>query len=164
GEAVARHLLAKGHRSFGLVWADDTRALARRQGFLAVLEAQGDPSVEVVTVAAPSTLTLGRQGLAELLDRGARPTALFCSSDVLAQGALEEARSRGLAVPGDLAIIGFGDLDFARHTVPALSTVRVDRAAIGRQAADLILARIDGREPPARVVDVGFEIVDRGTT
>ncbi|MCC6192948.1 MAG: LacI family DNA-binding transcriptional regulator, partial [Burkholderiales bacterium] len=42
GEAVARHLLAKGHRSFGLVWADDTRALARRQGFLAVLEAQGD--------------------------------------------------------------------------------------------------------------------------
>ena len=163
GEAVARHLLAKGHRSFGMVWADDSRALARRGGFLAELETHGCTEVELVTVPAPSTLTLGRQGLAQLLDRGARPTAIFCSSDLLAHGALEEARSRGLAVPSELAIIGFGDLEFARHTFPALSTVRVDRAAIGRHAAELILARIEG-DTSTKVIDVGFEIVDRATT
>jgi LacI family gluconate utilization system Gnt-I transcriptional repressor len=164
GEAVARHLLAKGHRKFGMVWADDARALARRQGFLAVLEASGCAEVEAITVPAPSTLALGRQGLARLFDRGARPTAVFCSSDLLAHGALEEGRARGLATPRDLAIMGFGDLDFAEHTVPPLSTVRVDRAAIGRHAAELILGRIEGREPASRVVDVGFEIVDRETT
>src|SRR5262245_14007425 len=74
GETVAHHLLAKGHRRFGMIWADDARALARRQGFLAHLESQGCADVEVVTVAAPSTLTLGRQGLARLLERGSRPT------------------------------------------------------------------------------------------
>jgi LacI family transcriptional regulator, gluconate utilization system Gnt-I transcriptional repressor len=164
GEAVARHLLAKGHRRIGMVWADDERALARRRGFLAEMKRHGVTDVPVVTVPAPSTLTLGRQGLAQLLDTCAAPTAAFCSSDLLAHGALEEARARGLAVPGQLALIGFGDLEFTRHTFPALSTVRVDRAAIGRIAADLILARIGGHTPPASVVDVGFEIVDRGTT
>jgi LacI family transcriptional regulator, gluconate utilization system Gnt-I transcriptional repressor len=164
GEAVARHLLAKGHRRVGMVWADDERALARRHGFLAEMKRNGSTDVAIVTVPAPSTLTLGRQGLAQLLDAGKAPTAAFCSSDLLAHGALEEARARGLAVPRDLALIGFGDLEFTQHTFPALSTVRVDRAAIGRIAADLILARIGGQRPPANVVDVGFEIVDRGTT
>jgi LacI family gluconate utilization system Gnt-I transcriptional repressor len=164
GAAVARHLLAKGHRAIGLVWADDTRALARRRGFLAEHGAQGVDHVEVATVPAPSTLTLGRQGLARLLDGGARPTAVFCGSDLLAHGVLEEARSRGLLVPDDIALIGFGDLEFARNTYPALSTVRVERGAIGWRAAEMILARIEGHGEGERIVDIGFEIVDRGTT
>jgi len=164
GEAVARHLVAKGHRTFGMLWADDSRALARQRGFLYELRVQGVDDAQVVTVPAPSTLSLGRRGLAQLLERGARPTAVFCSSDLLAHGALEEARSRGLSVPRDLAVVGFGDLEFTSHTTPALSTVRVDRAAIGRQAAELILARIQGAAQAGTVVDVGFEIIDRGTT
>jgi len=66
-------------------------------------------------------------------------------------------------VPGDLAIVGFGDLDFAAYTVPPLSTVRIDRAAIGRQAAEALLGRIEGR-PVERIVDIGFQIMERGTT
>jgi LacI family gluconate utilization system Gnt-I transcriptional repressor len=164
GVAVARHLLARGHREFGMIWADDARALARQRGFLGELAAQGCAGAQVVTVPAPSTLALGRQGLAELYQRGGRPTAVFCSSDLLAHGALEEARSRGLSVPADLALVGFGDLEFAQHTYPALSTVRIDRAAIGQRAAELILARIEGDASPEKVVDVGFTIVDRETT
>jgi len=63
-----------------------------------------------------------------------------------------------------VALMGFGDLEFAQHTYPALSTVRIDRAAIGRRAAELILARINGQTPSEKVVDVGFTIVDRQTT
>ena len=164
GEAVARHLLAKGHLRLGLVTADDERALARRRGFLDEIERVTAASVQTITVAAPSTLTQGRQGLAQLLDRGAGLDAVFCGSDLLAHGALEEARARGLDVPGALAIIGFGGLEFTEHTFPALSSVTIDRAGIGRLAAEEILARIDGHGSPGRVVDVGFTIVDRGTT
>ncbi len=121
-----------------------------------------EPRIE--TVPAPSTLGLGRQGLARLLDAGQPPTAVFCSSDLLAHGALEEARSRGLAMPEQLALMGFGDLEFAQHTFPALSSVRVDRAAIGRRAAEMILARMSHEALPANVVDVGFTIIDRATT
>jgi LacI family transcriptional regulator, gluconate utilization system Gnt-I transcriptional repressor len=164
GAAVARHLLAKGHRRFGMIWADDERALARRRGVLDELAARGVAEPRIETVPAPSTLGLGRQGLARLLDAGQPPTAVFCSSDLLAHGALEEARSRGLAMPAQLALMGFGDLDFAQHTFPALSSVRVDRAAIGRRAAEMILARMSHEALPANVVDVGFTIVDRATT
>ena len=163
GQAVARHLLARGHRAFGLVWADDARALARQRGFMREVSGAPGVRVDVATVPAPSTLTLGRQGLATLLARGT-PTAVFCSSDLLAHGALEEARARGVAVPSGLALMGFGDLEFAEHTYPALSTVHVDRASIGRRAAELVLARIDGIAQGPSVIDVGFVIVDRGTT
>jgi len=89
---------------------------------------------------------------------------VFCSSDLLAHGALEEARARRLVVPQDVAIMGFGGLDFTRHTSPPLSTVTIDRAAIGRRAAEVILARIEGAAVGGTIVDVGFEITDRETT
>jgi len=164
GEAVARHLLARGHRRIGMIWTDDARAMARHRGFVSEMARNAITDVETISVPAPSTLTLGRQSLARLLDGGRRPTAVFCGSDLLAHGALEEARSRGLALPGELALIGFGGLEFTQHTFPALSTVSVDRAAIGRIAAELILARIDGVSPSSSTIDVGFEIVDRATT
>ena len=164
GESVARHLLAKGYRRPALLWADDARAMVRRRGFLAELQRQGMQDAPTVFVPAPSTLSLGRSGMATLLDRTPRPDAVFCGSDLLAHGALEEARSRGLELPDDVAIVGFGGLEFTQHTYPALSTVSIDRPAIGRRAAEMILARVEGREVPERVVDVAFQIVDRQTT
>ena len=169
GQEVARHLHGKGYRRIGMVWADDERARVRRQGFIAELQRLGIDDVETVTVAAPSTLALGRGGLAELLRRRIRRKpvdAVFCGSDLLAHGALEEARGQSVDVPSQLAIIGFGGLEFTEHTTPALSTVLVDRPAIGRIAAEIILARIEGGEgePANRVIDVGFRIADRGTT
>jgi LacI family gluconate utilization system Gnt-I transcriptional repressor len=165
GAAVAAHLVDRGHRRLGIVWADDTRALDRQRGFLAELARLACAQTRVVTVPAPSRFSLGRHGLAQLLDHSHdAPTAVFCSSDVLAHGVLEEARARGISIPREMAVVGFGDLDFAAHTHPALSTVRVDRANIGLRAAELILARIAGDHVIESVVDVGFEIVDRGTT
>jgi LacI family gluconate utilization system Gnt-I transcriptional repressor len=119
--------------------------------------------VQTVHVPAPSNFRLGREGLARLLERGSLPRAVFCSSDTLAHGVLIEAQSRGLSVPGDLAIVGFADLDFAAHTHPPLSTVRIDRPAIGRRAAEALLGRIEGR-PVERIVDIGFHVMERGTT
>jgi LacI family gluconate utilization system Gnt-I transcriptional repressor len=164
GEAVAEYLVAKGFRRLGIVSADDERAAARRQGFLSVLAREGIKTVETASVPAPSTLGLGRTGLGKLLDAGFAPDAVFCSSDVLAHGVLEEARLRRLNVPGQLAVIGFGGLEFSPHTVPALSSVAVDREAIGRRAAQMILDRIENSAAAGGVVDVGFRILERETT
>ena len=115
-------------------------------------------------VPAPSSLPLGRQACAELLDRDPAIEAIYCSSDGLAQGVLAEAQARGLRVPEDLAVCGFGDADFAAHTEPSLTTVHIDGAAIGRQAARLIVARCRGETVDERVHDVGFRIVERSST
>jgi len=74
---------------------------------------------------------------------------------------LIEAQARGIEVPGDLKVFGFGDLDFAADLYPALSTVRVDGTAIGRTAAQFVIDRVEGRPIDHPIVDLGFTVVSR---
>ncbi|HQY48456.1 MAG TPA: substrate-binding domain-containing protein, partial [Usitatibacteraceae bacterium] len=136
----------------------------RRHGFAEALAEAGIEAVSTRLEPAPGMFQHGREGLAELLRQGARVSAVACSSDPLAQGVIAEARDRGLRIPEDLAVIGFGDFDFAAHTSPALTTIAIDKATIGRLAAEALIARIEGREVPERIVDVGFRLVERAST
>jgi LacI family gluconate utilization system Gnt-I transcriptional repressor len=120
--------------------------------------------VQVVAVPAPTTLKSGRQALRQLLHDLPAVDAVFCSSDLLALGVLTEARAQGRAVPDQLAVMGFGDLDFAADLEPALSTVQIDGAAMGRQAARFLIDRAEGRAVAQSVVDIGFSIIERDST
>ena len=75
-----------------------------------------------------------------------------------------EAAERGLKVPEQLAVMGFGDMDFSRCTSPAISTVRIGKHEIGELAAKALLAKIEGQALPERIFDVGFELIERGST
>ncbi len=163
GAAVAEYLLRKGHRRFGLVWADDERALKRRDAVLSALNKAGIGEVPIHAGPAPGTLRLGREGLAQLLERGTPLDAVICSSDAVAQGALIEAQVRGLAVPSDCAVMGFGDLEFAAYTKPSLTTIQVDRYAIGRLAAEALIDKLAGRTAREAIVDVGFRLIERAS-
>ena len=110
-------------------------------------------------------VTHDRDGLAELMRRSKKKIdAVFCSSDLLALGVLTEARALGLQVPRQLAVVGFGDLDFAADLEPALTTVHIKGAAIGQQAAQFIVERAEGRPVAERVIDIGFSIIERQST
>lgn len=161
GRSVVQFLQAKGRRRLAVVAGDDERSERRHRAFQEEAQRLGLPAVDVVTVPAPTTLKSGRAALVELLGKAQRADTVFCSSDLLALGVMTEAHARGLSIPADLAIMGFGDLEFAADLHPALSTVRIDGNAIGVQAARFILDRADGRGTTQRVVDVGFSIVDR---
>ena len=164
GEAIARYLYGKGYRRFGLVWADDERALLRRDGLESVLNALGLTGIPACMVPIPTTFELGRQGLRTLLESNHSLDVIVCSSDALAQGVLTEAIVRGIAVPQQLAIMGFGDLNFSAHTSPSISSIHIDKRAIGIQAANALLARIEGRPLEERIIDVGFKLIERETT
>jgi len=174
GEAVADYLVAKGYRYPAIVTADDYRASLRRKGLELRLKALGIKRLPACVVSAPSNLANGRAGLADVLARHPKTDVVFCSSDVLAHGVMTEAQARGLAMPQDISVLGFGDLPFAAHTHPALSTVRIDGTAIGQQAACFIIDRVDGRvndrsasgtvPEHALIQDIGFTLVARGST
>ena len=160
GSAVAGYFLGKGWHRLGIATGDDYRASMRREGFLSAV----GRDVPTAVVSAPSSLELGRRALGELLQKDPTLQAVYCSSDQLAQGVVAEAQARGLRIPDDLAVCGFGDADFAAHMEPSLTTVHVDGAAIGRLAARLIVERCRGQTVDQRVIDVGFRIIERQST
>ncbi|WOB07696.1 LacI family DNA-binding transcriptional regulator [Piscinibacter gummiphilus] len=163
--AVVRHLHAKGRTHLALLSGDDERAERRNRGFIAEARALGlTAEIPVMRVPAPTTLRSGRQGLAQLLARSPEVDGVFCSSDLLALGVLTEAAARGLAVPERLSVVGFGDLAFAGDTHPALSTVRIDGTGIGCQAARFIVERAAGRAVADKVIDLGFQVIERGSS
>ena len=128
GSAIAGFFLSRGWQRLGIATGDDHRAMMRCQGFLAAVGHE----VPTAIVAAPSSLERGRRAMAELLEKDPHIEAVYCSSDGFAHGLMIEARSRGLRIPQDLAVCGFGDADFAAHIDPSLTTAHIDGAEIGR--------------------------------
>lgn len=163
GRAVADFAVAQGYAQAAVVYARDERAKRRKTAFSEQFTALAGGHVTDIALEEEASLGLGRQAMARVLDAGRFENGVvFCSSDVLAQGGLIEAQARGLHVPQDVAIIGFGDQNFAADMVPALTTVRVDRDRLGRQAAQALLARIEGAADAVNL-DLGFDLIRRAS-
>ncbi|MNV71996.1 HTH-type transcriptional regulator GntR [compost metagenome] len=161
---MAEFLHERGHRHVAIITAGDARARARADAFIRRSKALGAQSAQVFFTTAPSTVGAGRKGLATLLQASPEITGVFCSSDSLALGTLIEAQHRGVRVPAQVAIVGMGDQSFAQDAQPALTTVRLDGTRIGVIAAELMIARAEGRPVDSPIVDVGFHMVIRDST
>ncbi|MBS0321685.1 MAG: LacI family DNA-binding transcriptional regulator [Proteobacteria bacterium] len=164
---VTHHLFDRGYRHLGYIGAwprDNDRARDRRRGFAHACAAVSLPRDDSWYVDTDLALPAGAAAMATLLDRHPDVDAVFCSADALAVGAMLEAQRRGLAIPDDVAIAGFDDLDLAAQMVPPLTTLRVPRYAIGERAGAMIADRLAGRPMEAPVVDVGYTFVPRATT
>jgi LacI family transcriptional regulator, gluconate utilization system Gnt-I transcriptional repressor len=163
GREVAQFLANKGHQRMALVRADDDRARRRARAFKEMLEHLGLPPAVEVNIGGERSLKSGRAACEQLLKAAPDVQAVFCSSDLLALGVMTEARARGIDVPSQLAVVGFGDVPFVSDMVPALTTVRINGASIGAQAAKCLVDRAEGREVLQPIVDVGFAIVERSS-
>lgn len=165
GQEIATYLHRRGRRRAALITTNEPRGKARGLGFAEQAKALGmaGPEGDIPThiEGAPSRMGHGRTGLALLTSEHPDIDALCCSTDLVALGALIEAQAQGIEVPKRLAIVGFGDLDFAVDTNPALTTLRIDNEAIGKRAAACLLERLQGNGPVNPVQDFGFSMVER---
>ncbi|KQT13160.1 hypothetical protein ASG30_21045 [Ramlibacter sp. Leaf400] len=167
GRAMAGHLLSRGYRRFGfasLRIGTNERLRERRDGFLAGLRAAGITLDPAMVLEVDEGLEGGSRALAELLARDASVQALFLAGDVLAAGAIFECARRGLRVPQDIAIAGSDDNDLMQHMVPPVTTVRFPRYRIGVRSAELIVSRLEAEASGPVMEDLGFEVVQRGST
>jgi len=162
GEAVAHYALRQGRRRALIISASGVRAIARRDNFSRTMLEGGARPPAVATFGGQTTFGQGRSAVAEYLDvRGGSPDLIFCSSDLSAQGALHELQRRGIKVPDDIAVIGFGDQNFAADLTPSLTTVKIDGTLIGKQAVKFLMQRAQGKKIDQPVVDIGFSLVVR---
>jgi LacI family transcriptional regulator, gluconate utilization system Gnt-I transcriptional repressor len=165
GAAVAAMFRAKGIDHFAAFAAADTRAQARSRGFTEAARRAGGVVVAEQVLPAPSTITAGRQAMSALAATLTRRTGLFCSSDMLAFGAITEARARGIAVPDHICVCGFGNFELGAASEPPFTTVSVEGAEVGRTAAGMLLRRLAGApQSDADRVHVPFRILERAST
>lgn len=145
---MTEYLLDLGHREFALIVGyrkDNDRVKDRVDGALEAIAGRGISIAHAFIVEEPYSIEGGREGLRRVVAAGRRPTALICGSDVLAFGAIIECDSKGIAVPRDLSVAGFDDLEFAAHLRPPLTTIRVPATEMGRRAGEFLLAKIAGQ-------------------
>jgi DNA-binding LacI/PurR family transcriptional regulator len=157
--AALEHLAGLGHRRIGhLAAAIDTDTFRlRRQAFDAVVGPTDLRASCAVSVDA------ARDGALALLQRPDRPTAIFADDDVMAFGVYLAAREAALAIPDDLSVVGFDDIDLAKVLAPPLTTVAADAEGLGAAAFAALYAVLTGGEPEReRVLPV--RLVVRGST
>jgi LacI family transcriptional regulator len=165
GQAV-RYLLDLGHRRVAMlagVARHNDRAAARIAGVRAALKKGGLALAPQHLVERPYGLAEAREGFRTLMASTPTPTAIVCGNDVLAFGALLEARKLGIAVPEALSIVGFDDLEMARHIHPTLTTLHVPTEALWHTVADRVIAALE-QAPVAAATEVEVELVVREST
>lgn len=166
---VVDHLVAQGCRSLAFIGGDshgDPRGGQRRAGFLQAMQRHGlEPRALVPTGPAPVGVVEGADALARLLAHCPAAEAVVCVSDLVAFGLLSECQRRGIAVPDDLAVAGFGNYDIGKICVPRMTTTDVHAGRIGSLTAELIAKLLRGEGPVAPVwQDVGGELILREST
>ncbi len=163
---ATEHLCQRGHRKIGLLagrFSPQVRE-ARAEGFFQTLSSRGIAVDPRFVVDLDPTLEASEEAAARLLRLPARPTALFCTNDTIAAGAMKAAFRAGLKIPEDLAVVGFDDSYISRVVAPELTTVRIDVDQMGRLAAQKLFDLIDGKEIGETRIEVSTELVIRGTT
>jgi DNA-binding LacI/PurR family transcriptional regulator len=165
GAMVADHLAGRGHRRLAYLHGIAGAATDRDRfaGFAERLAALGLPPP--ATARGGFSYEGGAAAVAGLLALDARPTALFAANDLMAMGAVDAARHRlGLAVPGDLAVVGFDDAAPAAWPSYALTTVRQPVEAMLREGVRLMLDQCRDAAAPPRNLVLPPELVARATT
>lgn len=139
GELATQHLISLGHERIGFVAGPEHYLPTQlKAGGRASALAQAGLDADGLVAYAEFGLQGGGHALAELLERPDPPTAVICSSDVMAIGVLHEAARRGLRVPDELSVVGFDGIEASKWSVPELTTIEQPIDLIAERAVDTL--------------------------
>ncbi len=171
GRSAARYLLERGFRHIGAVASAahgdvvDHRGEERMRGFEDELRLAGRPTDLVVRHGhAPVSFDHGARVIPLLLERELRPDAIFAVSDLSAVGIVMECQRRGVRVPQDISVMGFGDFEIGAQINPPLTTIHVDFRGLGRTTGQLLLELLaSGASDTPKLIDVGLTVLERAS-
>ena len=145
---IVTHLIEHGYRSIALIRGPETSTHAsdRERGYREALQRHGLRYVDALVIAGAFNEKGGYIAMQSLLQQEPVPEAVFASSDQMAIGAMAAIHEQGLRVPGDIALVGFDDIETGRYMNPPLTTVHQDMLGQGQMAVRMLISRINGTE------------------
>ncbi|MBD2867667.1 LacI family DNA-binding transcriptional regulator [Paenibacillus arenilitoris] len=165
GQAID-YLARLGHTKIGMINGDMQRysGPSKWKGFQAAMARNGLPVVSKWILPGDFNEASGCKAMKELLASGTElPTAIFAANDSVAFGAIRALQKAGIRVPDDLSVVGFDDHTLSAHYNPALTTIRVDFAAMMDQLTYALISSIENGPEPIGTVAVGTELVIRAS-
>ncbi|WP_127144978.1 LacI family DNA-binding transcriptional regulator [Pelagibacterium montanilacus] len=162
GYLAGKHLLAMGHTAIAHIPGPEGTPVrrARAGGLVRALAEAGLAPAWPEAFEGGFSIQTGRGAAQTMSARPDRPTAIFCANDEVALGFIAEATRLGIRVPKEVSVVGFDDIVFAEAAIPALTSIRQPREAMGMRAMDLVLALIEG-ERAEEMIELPLELVER---
>jgi DNA-binding LacI/PurR family transcriptional regulator len=163
GYTATEHLIHQGHRRIAMLaggFSFSDKSLHRWHGYKKCLRDHGIPYDPALVMQTRYTLESGREGIKAILSREKPPTAVFCSNDFMAVGAMQGAREAGVMLPQGLSIVGFDDMAIASYISPSLTTIRQPAHEMGRLGTQILLDQIwkrDGR-PVHKILETSIVV------
>ena len=144
---LTRYIVNLGHRKLGMIssWTHtNDRARARVMAVRHVMSVEGMNPDDLVLIETDYGIKTGSEAFDKIIDTLQPPSVVICGNDVLAVGALRQARTRGIEIPSDISITGFDDIEIAQITTPEITTMHVSHRQMGKEAADTLINIIKG--------------------
>lgn len=142
GLTAMNHLTGLGHKKIGYI--GETEAEDRYKGYIDALASNKLPLKKEYVANVPLSSEGGYRGVKELISRGADVSALFCSNDITAIGAMRAIQESGCRIPADLSLISIDDIDTAQYLSPMLTTIHMPVEEMGQMTAKILIDRIEG--------------------
>lgn len=164
---AASHLLSLGHRQIvfaGPSFTDVGVVHRRFEGFRQAFADAGEQWDETLLVTATTTHASGREVGRRLRADHPTATAVFATADILATGIMEGLADTGTAVPGDVSVIGYDNLDLSAYVTPKLTTISQDIAQKAAIAVQMLLGAVERREHASAPVTLDVHLVERDST
>ncbi len=163
---AVRHLIELGHRRIGHIAGPVPEILGelRRDGFRRTMAEAGLDVPEIYESIGDYSIQSGRRCCRQIFESRKPPTALFCSNDEMAFGAIGELRDMGLRIPEDVSVVGFDDIVISDSFSPPLTTVGQPSATIGRTAMTMLLDILAGRLQEPDTKQIPTDLIVRGST
>jgi len=160
GMMMGEYLISQQYKNIGFIGAQmDDRSQRRMEGFLRTLDQAGMHNDDfVLTTQTPSSVKIGGELIAELLSKQPKLDAIFCNNDDIAYGAIYECQRQKIAIPNQLAIAGFNDLEASACINPSLTTIKTPLYKMGLTAAKLLIRRINQQPIIETTIDLGIEL------
>lgn len=164
--AAGRHLIELGHKRIAIIEGVEgfKSTQQRKEGFLQALADAGLAIQSDYMASGRYDMESGYSGMQSLLKLPLPPTAVFCSNDDMAIGAMNAAFEHGLKIPKDLSVVGFDDIGYSQFTTPPLTTIKRPIEEISAEGARKLLALIDDPAAGGEALFLTTELVERKST
>lgn len=160
---AVEHLMGRGHRRIAML-ANERSPETRRWRETGFTETMMSAGLEPIIVRTSADYQGGRSAAADLLSKHPDVTAIFAYNDMIGIGVMDWARSVGRKIPDDIAIVGVDDVPMTSLTTPRLSTVRLDRESVGREAVNMAIRMASEPDAVGDETVISVELVVRGSS